>query len=660
MGTVVAEGLIEDGWSLEDLDMLVTDEMLDEAHAEAPLMADALALLGTAVPRSSVEVEGSRLADAPVLSTLVVTTSGGMDMDAAVIRRVVSTPFALGLRLSVAVAVSGACSLVFAQSPPWSPAAPQLAFSTYLGGGSPVCQGCAARTFAQNAASDAWGNTYVTGATTVTDLAGSACRGRPAANSTLSAFVAKYDAYGRLLWCTYLGGDNQSMGVGVAVMPDGGAAVGGMTQSDASQPFPTLNAFQTQNNGKSDYFVSVLDATGALRYSTYLGGSDVDGEVDENGDYVDNSTNGNNIAVDAHGLVYLTGTTKSRGGTAPAIKFPVTWNAIQPNMTGKSDTTDAFLCILDPAKSGPDSLLYCSFLGGGGNEKGHSVAVNAAGTAIAVAGYTDSYDFPTTPNGYRTVPPPQFQSNGFVAQFQVARHYRGSVDCRYATQYSTYLGGVSAKGADSHGPRDDTYSITFDRKGLILATGRTQSADFPMSPYGRSIYNSAPYLQPGQSNDQPYLVKIDPSLIGEASLACSTFLGGAGFCTGVVVDPTGNAWVAGENDADGIEYTRSYYPVESPKLFPYTKDALIPSHLGDDGTIHAILMKISRDGRSLGYSTYLGGTNNDRSYGLAVDRFGNVVVSGVTSSQDFPLKNPAQTWPTGSTQNAFITKFSTR
>ena len=514
------------------------------------------------------------------------------------------------------------------------------------------------RTFAQNAASDAWGNTYVTGATTVSDLAASACQGNPAANSTLSAFVVKYDAHGRLLWCTYLGGNNQSMGVGVAVMPDGGVAVGGMTQSDASQPFPTLNAFQKQNNGKSDYFVSVFDARGKLRYATYLGGSDVDGEVDENGDYVNDSTNGNNIAVDAFGLVYLTGTTQSRGGPAPAIKFPVTWNAIQPDMTGKDDTTDAFLCILDPTKSGQASLLYCSFLGGSGNEKGHGVAVNATGSAIAVAGYTNSSDFPTTLNGYRSVPPPQFQSNGFVAQFRVARHCRGTVSCRYTTQYSTYLGGVSNQGGDSKGPRDDTYDIAIDRKGLILATGRTQSADFPMSAYGRSIYNSAPYLEPGGSNDQPYLVKIDPSLIGDASLAYSTFLGGAGFCTGVAVDPRGNAWVAGENDADGVEYTPSYYPVESPKQFPHTEDALIPSHLGDKGVIHAILMQITRDGGRLGYSTYLSGTENDRSYGLAVDRFGNAVVSGVTSSQDFPLKNPAQGWPAGSTQNAFVAKFA--
>ena len=88
-----------------------------------------------------------------------------------------------------------------------------------------------------------------------------------------------------------------------------------------------------------------------LLYSTYLGGrSELDGEVNPNGDFVDNSTNGNNIAVDARGLFYLTGITMSRGGPAPAIKFPITGDAIQPDMKGDK-TSDAFLCILDPAKS---------------------------------------------------------------------------------------------------------------------------------------------------------------------------------------------------------------------------------------------------------------------------------------------------------------------
>ena len=66
-----------------------------------------------------------------------------------------------------------------------------------------------------------------------------------------------------------------------------------------------------------------------------------------------------------------------------------------------------------------------------------------------------------------------------------------------------------------------------DPTGLIVATGRTQSAHFPMTPAGvPTIFNSATYLKEGSSGDEPYLVKINPSLSGTASLVYSTFLGG--------------------------------------------------------------------------------------------------------------------------------------
>jgi hypothetical protein len=69
-------------------------------------------------------------------------------------------------------------------------------------------------------------------------------------------------------------------------------------------------------------------------------------------------------------------------------------------------------------------------------------------------------------------------------------------------------------------------------------------------------------------------------------------------------------------------------------------------------------MAIDSSGAKLGYSTYLGGSGDDRAYGLAVDPAGNLILSGLTSSQDFRTKNAAQgTWP-GGDQNAFVTKFS--
>ena len=278
---------------------------------------------------------------------------------------------------------------------------PQLVFSTYLGGSNACFPGGYPLTFAQNAACDTQGNTYVTGATQVSDLPVlNAYQPGPAADSTMSAFVAKYDPAGQLLWCTYLGGNKQSMGVGVAVMPDGGVAVAGVTSSDAPVSFPVLNAFQVQNNGgESDYFVTVFDANGTLRYSTYLGGSGVEGTPGSV--FTDDNSSGNNVATDAQGLVYVTGTTNSGGGSG-AIKFPVTPNALQSELAGD---TDAFLCIIDPAQSGAASLVYSSFHGGEKDDKGHSVAVAADGSHITVAGYTQSWHFPTTANAYRNTCP---------------------------------------------------------------------------------------------------------------------------------------------------------------------------------------------------------------------------------------------------------------
>ncbi len=535
------------------------------------------------------------------------------------------------------------------QQQPVDPGTPYLIFSTYLGGAL-RCPSCAdGRTFAQNVSSDAQGNIYVTGATESSTLpVRNAWQPRPAPHSSMSAFVAKYDSAGALLWLTYLGGDHQTVGWGIAAMPGGGAAVVGLTSSDAAGPFPTRNAFQPTYQGNADYFVTIFDADGTMLYSTYLGGSDVEGGAL----FVDNASNGNSVAVDARGLVYVTGTT-SWNGAHIGDRFPVTHNSIQSQPAGP---TDAFLSIFDVTKIGADSLIYSSFLGGLRHEKGHSITVNAAGSLITMAGYTDSYDFPTTKRGYRPQPPPHgFTSNGFVAQFRSSKP--GDPSSEYSVSYATYLG------ANSNEARDDTYGITQDKNGIIVATGRTQSKDFPMNgPDVPSIYNSAPYLKPGASSDEAYLVKIDPSLDGDASLIYSTFLGGGSpdglwgtFATSVGVDADGASYVGGETNATGVEYFYSPNPVEAPMPLPYTDDALFK---WDQGSTDTMLMQISPDGRRLEYSTFLGGQGGDRLYGLTIDRDGNVIVTGLTSSSDFPVMNPAEPWPGNiNEQNAFVTKF---
>ena len=162
----------------------------------------------------------------------------------------------------------------------------------------------------------------------------------------------------------------------------------------------------------------------------------------------------------------------------------MTANALQTNLAG---TRNACLCIIDPTQSGQNSLVYSSFLGGDHDTQGHSVAVNPSGSNITVAGFTTSTNFPTTANAYRsTAPSGGFEpncSNGFVTQIQSSKP--GSLSSVYTMLYSTYLG------ANSSTARDDVYGMILDPTGLIVATGRTQSADFPMTQGGPSIFNSA-------------------------------------------------------------------------------------------------------------------------------------------------------------------------
>ncbi len=151
--------------------------------------------------------------------------------------------------------------------------------------------------------------------------------------------IASYDASKPLVidpvlsYSSYLGGNGDDVGSGIAVDTSGNAY---LFEHTASTDFPTVNPFQTSKNGGYDAFVAKLDATGSsLFYSTYLGGSS-----EERGNF--------GIALDASGNVYVSGYTTS-------TDFPTTPGAFQPTFGGNHD---AFVVKLDPSQSGAASLVY--------------------------------------------------------------------------------------------------------------------------------------------------------------------------------------------------------------------------------------------------------------------------------------------------------------
>lgn len=237
---------------------------------------------------------------------------------------------------------------------------------------------------------DAAGNAYVAGTTASSDFptvdAYQDTRGGgPVA---ITGFVSKLNPDGSdLLYSTYLGGSESEVITDVAVDDQGNAYVTGETASD---DFPTTPGVLQEDAGPrhcidtcTDAFVTKLAASGsALVYSTYLFG-----ELDDSGA---------SIAVDGEGNAYVAGATTSS-------LFPMA-DAFQAKNAGLAD---AFVVKLAPDGA---RLLRSSYLGGSksgagqspqtGWDTGSAIAVDETGSAY-VAGYTQSYDFPTTPDAFQ-------------------------------------------------------------------------------------------------------------------------------------------------------------------------------------------------------------------------------------------------------------------
>jgi hypothetical protein len=438
---------------------------------------------------------------------------------------------------------------------------PALVYSTFLGGGG--------FDLGFGIAVDGTGSAYVAGFTGSADFPTT-----PGAFDTtyngadLDAFVTKLDPAGSsLLYSTFLGGESNDLGTGIALDGGGSAYVVGAT---ASSNFPTTpGAFDTSHNGNEDAFVTKLDATGsALAYSTYLGGRSPQGSAREDV--------GIGIAIDASGSAYVAGRTES-------ATFPTTPGAFDTSYNGGAD---AFVTKLDPAGS---SLLYSTFLGGGGFDNGIGIALDGGGSAYVV-GSTDSADFPTTPAAFDTT-----FNGGFTDAFVTKLDPAGS-----SLLYSTFLGGAV---------RDAGDGIALDGGGSAYVVGSTDSSNFPTTPGAfDTTFNGG---------DDAFVTKLDPP---GSTLLYSTFLGGPSTDSGTAIDidRAGRAYVTGHT---------------SSSSFPTTAGAFDTTYNGGGD---AFVTTLDPAGSSLLYSTFLGGASSDVGHGIAIDGRGFAYVAGFTGSTNFP------------------------
>lgn len=320
----------------------------------------------------------------------------------------------------------------------------KLVYLSYLGGNGFDTVSCEAL--------DAAGNFYVSGATSSDDFpVAKPLQAKRKAGGTvfggLDVFVAKFQAgLKKLTYSTFLGGGGDEATSGLAVDASGAVLVTGWT---GSTDFPLVNPFQAAHKGgvntrsfniPTDIFVAKLSPDGsALRYSTFLGGSGPE--------YPDPDNFTRRIAVDKDGSAYVISDTAS-------ADFPVTENALQKTFGG--GPSDAFLTKLNST----GGLVYSTYLGGSGGERGRSIALDSGGN-IYIAGQTFSANFPV-------LHPVQEKLRGDADAFLIKLNPAGT-----ALLFSTYLGGDGADGA---------LGVAVRAPDEVYIAGSSFSGNFPVTP----------------------------------------------------------------------------------------------------------------------------------------------------------------------------------
>lgn len=457
----------------------------------------------------------------------------------------------------------------------------ELRSSTYLG------TDCEDGEYGPAVAIDSLGSAYLTGSTrSLLDFPAVNAYQSSWSGGTLNAFVTKFSPSGSALeYSTYLGGSHYSAGLDLAVDSQGRAWVTGFT---ACIDFPVVNPYQAVNNGSVDGFVSRFSSSGScLEFSTYLGGGSGDDKV-------------HSIVLDENNCAYVT-------GRAGSTDFP-TLNPYQTTRGGTGDDWDAFITKFSSFGS---ILIYSTYLGGSGSERGNAIAISSAGYAH-LTGYTYSRDFPTF-NAYQTSK--ANSPDAYVCRFSTS----GS-----RLEFSTYLGG---SGGD-RGLGIEVGGTGLTRIGLI---GVTESANFPTL----SSYQSTLASVDGDSFITLFYTWGWPST--------STYLGGAGAKSSgkdIAFDSGGDVWLTGSTGSP-------YFPTANPYQATH------------GGNTDAFLVRFSPGISTLLYSSFLGGASADEGRGIASGG-GSIFIAGVTSSINFPTKNAYQASRASSTSNndIFLSKFS--
>lgn len=451
-----------------------------------------------------------------------------------------------------------------------------------------------------------------------------------------------------LTYSTYLGGNRTELTYALAIDAAGSMYIAGSTQSPN---FPLgASAFQKDNKGGSDCFLTKINAQGAMVYSTIFGGADRD-TVQA-------------IAVDPQGSVYF-------GGSSTSADFPLVNARQTTNRGGAPEGSDAIFGRLNPAGN---ALLFSSFWGGNYDDEARGIALDADGN-FYIAGFTISDNFPIGQGGFQTSN--RGIINGFVTKFN-----RDAT----VTVYSTYIGGSVG---------DYVNAISVDRTGAAYVAGYTSSSNLPTVGAFQSTNRGGTQLP-----RDAFVSKLNPT---GTALVYSSFFGGSGddFARAIATDREGNAYVTGNTGSTGLQVTNgaiqrdlsgpsdAFLIKVGPRgdtllyssYFGGTRDEVsFATALGPDGSWYVtgrtsssnlrmvdplqttsgggddiFLLRVNGAGDTILQSTYLGGSGTEGAFGIAVNNQGVVYLAGESTSANFPVStNALQRTTAGGNTDAFL------
>lgn len=473
---------------------------------------------------------------------------------------------------------------------------PVLVYSTHLGGATgndpEVGSSFPADTFVSHIGLDSHRNIYIGGQTSAVDYPTTAgafdrtnhnqCEFHAGCLSE-SGFVSKFDPTGRILiYSTFLRVSVETMAVDLA----------GHVYSAEAQAIEDPGPNESQSD--EGIHVDKLSLDGSqLIFTTMFATSNGAAPCT-----VQNFANSfpHGMAADSTGHVWLTGSTGN-----PCIGTPGTFQSKIPNANGSG-----FVAKFDTTRSPSTALMFATYLAGSSGSGSQTEGVGFDSSAnIYVAGETDGTSFP---HGFSFG---TGQHSVFVAKLN-------------ATGSSLIFGTLLHSGTGGAG--NSAFSgvpLAIDSSHDVYVAGQatvgfpTTTGAFRRAPSGTNCkdLNNNPAPCP-----DAFVTKLSP---GGGTLIYSTFLGGSNsdVVTGLALNSARMAFVTGTTKSTDFPVTANAFQKTTPA----------------GGNETAFVTALQPDGKSLYYSTFLGGSDDTEGLAIAVDPAWNAWVGGNTSDSDFPV-----------------------